>query len=238
MGWVLPSFSGLFSTAASHGGKSLASAAGLVGAGFAVGVGGGDALDNIASDTTCHSQTIAHGWQFWFSVVCSNGLGDVISPFIGVDNFGVFQRLALSLQAVGGSQCMAESRFVPGCSVLVDPDDPDAVDDPRRRRSQLGCSRQLCFQFLEGLGCFSGGLGGVDAVASAGVLLWLPSLFSGTVGVHGSHLVDEVSEANNLGMLAVPMIRGWVIGTVQRPPGELVGKGSVATQQMVEFCGG
>src|SRR5699024_35407 len=204
--------------------------AGLVGVGFAAGVGVGNALDNIASDTTSHGQTVTHRWYVWFSVVCSDRLGDVVGPFVGVDNFGVFERLTLSPQTVGCRQSMAEGGFITGCSVLVDPNDSDAVDDPRRRRSQLGGGRQLCFQFLESLGCFSGSLSGVNTFASAGVLLRLPSLFLGTVRIHGSHLMDEVSKANNLGVLAVPMIRGWIIGAVQRPPRELMGECSVAAQ--------
>src|SRR5699024_4794508 len=113
---------------------------------------------------------------------------------------------------------------------LVDPNDSDAVDYPRRRSSQLGGGRQLCFQFLECLGCFSGCLSGVNTFASAGELFRFHIIFLSSVRIYGSHLMDEVSKANNLGVLAVPMIRGWIIGAVQRPPRELMGECSVAAQ--------
>src|SRR5699024_2448426 len=112
---------------------------------------------------------------------------------------------------MSGCQCMAESGFIAGCSVLIDPDDPHPINHARCCRGQLCGGGQLRFKFLESLGRFSGGLGRVDTFASAGVLFWLPGLLSDVLGVHRSYLVDEVSKANNLGMLAMPMIRGGII---------------------------
>src|SRR5699024_8249606 len=106
---------------------------------------------------------------------------------------------------------MAEGGFVSGCSVLIDPNDPHPIDYAGRCRGQFSGGGQLRFKLLEGLGCFSTSLGRVNTFASTGVLFWLPGLLSGVVRVHRSYLVDEVSKANNLGMLAMPMIRGGII---------------------------
>src|SRR5699024_1766099 len=145
------------------------------------------------------------------SVIGTNGLGDIVGPFIGVNNLGAVARLALSSQSVGGRQRMPAGGFVSGCSALIDPNDPQPIAHAGRCRGQFSGGGQLRVKLLEGLSCFSSGLGCGNTFASAGVLFWLPGLWSGVLRVHRSYLVNEVSKANNLGMLAMPMIRGRII---------------------------
>src|SRR5699024_9965082 len=128
----MPSFSVLFSSPASHRGKSFTSTAGLIRAGFTAGVGVGNALDNVAADTTSHGETVANRGKVWFSVIGTDGLSDIVGPFVGINNLGVFEGLALSPQAVGGRQRMTESGFITGCSVLINPNDSHTIDNPGR----------------------------------------------------------------------------------------------------------
>src|SRR5699024_9385112 len=101
--------------------------------------------------------------------------------------------------------------FVSGCLVLIDPNDPQPIDHAGRCSGQFSGGGQPRCKVHAGLSCFSSGLCCSDTVASAGVLFWLPGLWSGVLRVHRSYLVNEVSKANNLGMLAMPMIRGRII---------------------------
>src|SRR5699024_5713161 len=132
-------------------------------------------------------------------------------PFVGINDLGVFKRLTLSPQTVGSCQCMARGGFIAGCSVLLDPNDSYPIDEAGGCRGYFSGGGRLGFELVAGLGRFARGLSRVNTFASAGVLFWRPGLLSGVLGVHRSYLVDEVSKANNLGMLAMPMIRGGII---------------------------
>src|SRR5699024_1629900 len=207
----------------------FSSAAGLVGAGFAAGVGVGDALDDVAANTTSHGETVAHGRDVKLAVIGTNGLSDVVGPFVGINDLGVFKRLTLSPQTVGSCQCMAKGGFIAGCSVLIDPNDSYPIDEAGGCRGYFSGGGQLSFELVQGLGRYRGGLSCGSTFVSAGVLCLLAGILYGVLGVPRSYLVDEVSKANNLGMLAMPMIRGGIIRTMKRPARKLVSKCSVST---------
>src|SRR5699024_4763908 len=159
MGRIMPSFSSLLPAAASHRSESFASAAGLVGSGFTTSVRICNALDGVATDTTSHGASVAHRRDIRLSGIGTIGLGDIVGPFIGVNTLGVFERLALSSQSVGGRQRMTEGGFVSGCSVLIDPNDPPPIDHAGRSRGQFSGGGQLSFKLLEGLSGVCSGVG-------------------------------------------------------------------------------
>src|SRR5699024_1430913 len=52
--------------------------------------------------TLGHSKTVAHWWDVGLAVVGSDGLGDVVGAFVGVDEFVVFEGFALGFEPVSG----------------------------------------------------------------------------------------------------------------------------------------
>src|SRR5699024_2502624 len=99
---VLPSFGGLLASASSHRGEGFAACAGLACPG--VGLGRfSDALGNVCTDAAGHGETVTHGWDVGLTVVCSDGLGDVVGAFVGIDAPVVFEGFAWGFEAEAGA---------------------------------------------------------------------------------------------------------------------------------------
>src|SRR5699024_6073734 len=98
---VLPSFCGLLASASSHRGEGFAACAGLACPG--VGLGRvSDALGKVGTVGAGRGETVPCGWDVGWTVVCSDGLGDVVGAFVGIDELVVFGGFALGFEPVAG----------------------------------------------------------------------------------------------------------------------------------------
>src|SRR5699024_270787 len=93
-----PGYSG-FPATLSHGGQCFAACARLAQAAIGL-IRVGDALGDVCADAAGHGETVSHWWDVWLSVVGSDGLGNVVSAFVGVDELVVFESFALGLESV------------------------------------------------------------------------------------------------------------------------------------------
>src|SRR5699024_2658171 len=98
---VLPSFGGLLASASSHRGEGFAAFSGLACPGGGLGRFS-DGVVNVCTDASGHGETVTHGWDVGLTVVCSDGLGDVVGAFVGIDELVVFEGFALGFEPVAG----------------------------------------------------------------------------------------------------------------------------------------
>src|SRR5699024_12630231 len=132
-------------------------------------------------------EAVTHWWDVGLSVVCTDGLGDVVGTFVGVDEFVVSKGLTLGFEPVSGDQGMAEGGFIACCALaLSNPDDPYPVNDASGGGGDIFNACQFFIEGFERLGLLGGVSGGKDTFASTSELLACSGAFFGFLRVHVS----------------------------------------------------
>src|SRR5699024_353864 len=100
---VLPALCGLLPAPASHSCQCLAFAGSGTSSAPERWARASSALtaEDVAAHAAGHRQTVSHGRQLWFAVISPHGLGDVIGPFVGINDRCVSHLLACLPELVG-----------------------------------------------------------------------------------------------------------------------------------------